>query len=206
MADRQELCAMRFRFCQIQTRNYPLTQRVAFLESKGLTNAEIEQVLQQVAQTPSSPATPSQVPYGSPAPYAVPPNFAVVPQVPQRDWRDYFIMAVVSGGVMFGIVSLAQIRLATSYTPSATAYEADRDALTAQFDAAAELIKDIQSEAAASRSIVEEQREKVDSALNKLQIAINETKEGESRAKADLREIRDEVNNVRDMLPKVGLQ
>jgi peroxin-14 len=90
--------------------------------------------------------------------------------------------------------------------PSATAYEADRDALTAQFDAAAELIKDIQSEAVASRSIVEEQREKVDSALDKLQIAINETKEGEARAKADLREIRDEVNNVRDMLPKVGLQ
>lgn len=90
--------------------------------------------------------------------------------------------------------------------PSATAYETDRDALTAQFDAAAELIKDIQSGAIASRTIVEEQREKVDSALDKLQIAINETKDAEARTKAELRDIRDEVNNVRDMLPKVGIK
>jgi peroxin-14 len=89
--------------------------------------------------------------------------------------------------------------------PSATAYEADQLALTAQFDEIAKLVTSIESDTSSQRTLLDEQREKVDGALDKLQIAIRETKDAEARTKADLREIREEVNNVRDMLPKVRL-
>ncbi|SRR5258708_36704023 len=136
------------------------------------------------------------------------------------------IMAVVSGGVMYGVMALARVTVASRICntlnvflmghlqkylfphlkpPSSSAYEADRDALTAQFDAAASMIKDIQSESAAARTIVDEECQKVDAALEKLQIALDETKEVENKTKAELREIRDEVNNVRDMLPKASI-
>lgn len=52
---------------------------------------------------------------------------------------------------------------------------------------------------------MDEQREKVDNAIDKLQLAINETRDAEAQTKADLRDIREEVNNVREMLPKVRL-
>lgn len=87
--------------------------------------------------------------------------------------------------------------------PSATAYEADRDALTAQFDAAEALLKEIQEETAAVRAAVEEQKAKVDAATEEVAEVVKDMKEGEARTRDEMREIRQEVDNVRDMLPKV---
>jgi peroxin-14 len=87
--------------------------------------------------------------------------------------------------------------------PSATAYEQDRDALTAQFEAAESLLKEIQTDTAAVRQAVEEQREKVDKATEDVQAAVTEMREGEGKTRDEMREIRDELNNVREMLPKV---
>jgi len=113
-------------------------------------------------------------------------------------------MAVVSGGFLFGAYSFARKYLLPHLKPpSASAYELDHDALTAQFDEVSKLISSIESETSAQRSALEEQREKVDNAIDKLQLAINETRDAEARTKADLRDIREEVNNVREMLPKM---
>ena len=90
----------------------PLTKRLAFLESKGLTQEEITEVLNRLnnpSQYPSpTPATSSTAPpipqysqYGNP--YGQP------PEPPPRDWRDWFIMAVVSSGITYGLYTLAQV-------------------------------------------------------------------------------------------------
>lgn len=89
--------------------------------------------------------------------------------------------------------------------PSATAYEADRDALASQFDAAEALLKEIQAESAAVRLAVEQQNEKVEKATRGVEDVVQEIKEGESRTRDEMREIREEVNNVREMLPKVTI-
>lgn len=90
--------------------------------------------------------------------------------------------------------------------PNSTAYEADRDALTAQFDAAEALLKEIQLETAAVRTAVEEQKEQVDKTTNDVQLVVKEMRDGEVKTRDELREIREEVNNVREMLPKVPLR
>lgn len=87
--------------------------------------------------------------------------------------------------------------------PSATAYESDRDALSAQFDAAEALLKEIQAESAAVRTAVEEQSGRVGRVTGEVESAVREMREGEVRTREEMREIRDEVNNVREMLPKV---
>lgn len=87
--------------------------------------------------------------------------------------------------------------------PTSTVYEEDRDALTAQFDAAEALLKEIQAESAAVRSAVEAQNVKIDSTTANVDAVVVEMRDGETKTRDEMREIRDEVNNIREMLPKV---
>jgi peroxin-14 len=87
--------------------------------------------------------------------------------------------------------------------PSSTAYEGDRDSLTAQFDAAEALLKDIQSETAAVKIAVENQQQNVERATAEVELAVKKMRDGEVRTRDEMREIREEVNNIREMLPKV---
>jgi len=87
--------------------------------------------------------------------------------------------------------------------PTSTAYEEDRDALEAQFDAAEALLKEIQSETAAVRAAVEEQKERIDKTTEEVKSVVVELRDGEIKTRDEMREIRDEVTNIREMLPKM---
>lgn len=87
--------------------------------------------------------------------------------------------------------------------PTSTAYEGDRDALTEQFDAAEKLLKEIQADTVAVREAVEEQKLKVEQTTQEVDACVKEMREGEVRTRDEMREIREEVNSIREMLPKV---
>lgn len=76
--------------------------------------------------------------------------------------------------------------------------------MTAQFDAAEALLKEIQVETAAVRTAVEEQSEKVAKVTQEVEGVVKNMRDGEVRTRDEMREIREEVNNVREMLPKVS--
>ncbi|KAK7463654.1 peroxisomal membrane protein pex14 [Stygiomarasmius scandens] len=191
MSDRQELVNSAVAFLSDpKSQASPLAQRIQFLEAKGLTPTEIDLAIRQ--------ATSSQPPVYRPPynPYAQPPN--------TWDWRDYFITAIISGSVVYGAVSLFKKYLSPHLQPpDSTAYEEDRDALTAQFDKAEALLKEIQAETAAVKAAVEEQREKVDQTTKDVEEVVSEMRQGEVRTRDEMREIRDEINTIRDMLPKM---
>lgn len=86
-----------------------------------------------------------------------------------------------------------------------TAYEADKDALTAQFDAAEALLKEIQAETVAVKVAVEEQRNHVEKVTQDVEAAVKEMRESEIKNRDEMREIRSEVTNIHEMLPKVSL-
>ena len=86
-----------------------------------------------------------------------------------------------------------------------TAYEADKDALTVQFDAAEALLKEIQAETAAVKVAVEEQRTHVERVTRDVEDAVKEMHESEVKTRDEMREIRSEVTNIHEMLPKVRL-
>jgi peroxin-14 len=75
--------------------------------------------------------------------------------------------------------------------------------LTAQFDAAEALLKEIRAETSAVKVAVENQQEKVDKATVDVETAVQQMREGETRARDEMREIREEVHNIREMIPKV---
>lgn len=78
--------------------------------------------------------------------------------------------------------------------------------MTAQFDAAEALLKEIQAETAAVRVAVEEQNEKVLKVTEDVESAVRDMRDSEARTRDEMREIREEVNTVREMLPKVRTQ
>ncbi|KAG6911909.1 hypothetical protein DXG01_000156 [Tephrocybe rancida] len=179
----------------------PLTQRIQFLEAKGLTPQEIDAAFKQAALNYSGPSYHQPYPqsYGA-SPY--PPIGA--PGGQRWDWRDYFITAVISGSIAYGAVALFKKHLLPHLQPpTSTAYEEDRDALTAQFDAAEVLLKEIQEESAAVRKAVEEQKQEIDRTTANVEAVVVEMREGEHKTRDEMREIRDEVNNIREMLPKM---
>lgn len=77
--------------------------------------------------------------------------------------------------------------------------------MAAQFDAAEALLKDIQAETSAVRTIAEDQRAKVEKATAEVNAAVQEMREGEGRTRDEMREIRQEVDTIQEMLPKVRL-
>ncbi|KAF9481368.1 hypothetical protein BDN70DRAFT_803504 [Pholiota conissans] len=202
--DRQELIRNAVAFLvDPKSQASPVTQRIQFLEAKGLSPVEIDLALKQAAFASSNQTIqgPYSAPY-APNPYVVSPLYAGQPW----DWRDYFlqITAVVSGAVTYGAVSLFKKYLFPHLQPpSATAYEEDRDSLTAQFDAAEALLKEIQAEAASVRAAVEEQKERIDQTTEDVKAVVVELRDGESKTRDEMREIRDEVTNIREMLPKM---
>lgn len=198
-ADRRELVRNAVSFLSdFTTQQAPIAQRVQFLEAKGLTGPEIEEAMKQAAsQTVRSQPTVQPYQTYGPAPYPSYPS-------QQWDWRDYFITAVISGSVVYGAVSLFKKYLQPHLMPpAATAYEQDRDGLTAQFDAAEALLKEIQAETEAVKSAVYEQNERVDKVTKDVESVVVEMREGESKTRDEMREIRDEVENIREMLPKM---
>lgn len=128
---------------------------------------------------------------------------------------------MITGSITYGAVSLFRVSslgfvldflaklfpkkylLPHLQPPSSTAYEQDRDSLNAQFDAAEALLKEIQAETAAVRTAVEGQTLRIDQTTEDVKAVVLEMREGESKTRDEMREIRDEVNNIREMLPKV---
>jgi len=110
MPIREELVSSALTFLSDpKVQSSPLAKRLSFLESKGLTQEEITEVLNRL-NNPSSTTSSQQAPpvpqyasYGNP--YGQP------PEPPGRDWRDWFIMAVVTSGVGYGLYTLAKVLL-----------------------------------------------------------------------------------------------
>ncbi|WVQ95364.1 hypothetical protein IAU59_002461 [Kwoniella sp. CBS 9459] len=195
----------------------PLASRIQFLESKGLTDSEIQQALSQAAQTSSSTAhasAQSQLSYGDvperPA-YAAPRYGydtgimrGVPPEPPRRDWRDLFIMAVISGGVVYGLTALAKKYLLPHLQPpSTTAFQDTSSSLTSAYDEASKLLSDLSEQTTELQTSIEEDREKVNNVVGEVEDALKNVRDGEERWREELRDIRSEVESVRELVPKM---
>ncbi|KAF8832410.1 hypothetical protein HHX47_DHR1001399 [Lentinula edodes] len=179
MSDREELIRNAIAFLSDpKSQSSPLAQRIQFLEAKGLTPPEIDLAVRQASNQSAAAA----IPYNP----GFPPAFGSPYPAQQWDWRDYF--KYLSPHLQ---------------PPETTVYEGDRDALTAQFDAAEVLLKEIQSETAAVKQAVQDQKEKVDKTTRDVEAVVSEMRSAEARARDEMREIREEVNTIRDMLPKM---
>ncbi|GAA5855145.1 hypothetical protein JCM9279_001968 [Rhodotorula babjevae] len=209
--DRAQLIASAVSFLRDPaTASSPLAQRIAFLESKGLSQPDIELALQQAGSGQSGPAPPypgARGPYSAAGPHSSSPYGANHLNEFQRDWRDWFIMGVVGGSVGWLAVKLAQKFLVPHLQPpTETDLEASQRALEAKYDEAAELLKTLQESTDAVAASLDEQKRDIEKELDEVRGAVKEMREGEKKrdewAQSVGRQVDDMVKSLPGLLDK----
>ncbi|GAA5905169.1 hypothetical protein JCM6882_000399 [Rhodosporidiobolus microsporus] len=192
------------------TASSPLAQRIAFLESKGLTQPEIQGALAQAQGSSGGGAGPvvpgggvGARPYGGG--YGAPGyGYGGGMREYEKDWRDWFIMGVVGGGVGWLAVKLAQKFLLPSLQPpSETDLEASQRALEAKYDEAALVLKALQENTDAIAASLDEQKAQVEKELEEVKKAVEEVREGERKRDEWAKKVESQVEEMAKGLPNL---
>ncbi|CBX91132.1 hypothetical protein LEMA_P061660.1 [Plenodomus lingam JN3] len=196
----------------------PLEKRIAFLQSKNLTQEEIDVSLARAAEDPSlaaaspqsstppsnayrpPPAAPAYGSYPPPQGYWQPPP---PPEPPKRDWRDYFIMATVMGGVSYGLYFTAKrYIMPLIQPPTQPQLEQDKASVDESFKRAFDLLDQLNTDTSALKASEEARTSRLDVALGEVESVLASLKESSKRQGDDNRRIEDDVRGLRDLIPK----
>lgn len=196
----------------------PLEKRIAFLQSKNLTQEEVDVSLARAAEADGSqpPPPPQSSPppsyaYNRPPPaapsYGYPPQGywqqPPPPEPPKRDWRDYFIMATVMGGVSYGLYFTAKrYIMPLIQPPTPPQLEQDKASVDEQFKRAFDLLEQVNTDTAALKASEEARTARLDNALGEVESVLASLKESSKRQGDDNRRIEDDVRGLRDLIPK----
>lgn len=214
MAIREELVASAVNFLQDpNVASSPVESKIAFLQAKNLTQEEVNVALaraggdhaaasQQYALGPRNyaGAPPPQPYYGQPSPYAWQ---AAPPAPPKRDWRDWFIMATVAGGVSYGLFSLTKRYIYPLVAPpTPERLEQDKKSIDDQFEKAFALVDQLAKDTEALKAAEQQRTERLDTAISELETVMNDLKMANRRREDDAQRLRDDVQDLKDSLPK----
>ncbi|PGH17819.1 hypothetical protein AJ79_00960 [Helicocarpus griseus UAMH5409] len=219
MAPREELVSSAISFLQDPSvSSAPLEKKVAFLQSKNLTQEEIDLSLSRAGEDPSAVAqSPSQSNTVQPSNYRPPPpqygqNYGYGPQwqppppppeLPKRDWRDWFIMATVMGGVGYGLYFVAKRYITPLIAPpTPPQLEQDKESIDEQFSRAFALLDQLSTDTATLKVTEEARTERLDAALREVENVITDLKSSSRRRDEDTRRIGDEVRSLKDGIPR----
>lgn len=213
----------------------PVENRIAFLKAKNLTEEEIQAALNSAA----GQAAPTQA-YGPPQSYGPPQGQAPgqsqsyyggyppygwqppPPEVPKRDWRDWFIMATVVGGVSYGLYALGKVYLLPMMScsvkgkltirqryvypliapPTPERLESDKKSIDEQFEKAFALVEQLSKDTETLKAAEAQRTEKLDAALADLESVISDLKSSNKRREDEAQRVRDDVINLKSSIPK----
>ncbi|SCV05364.1 LANO_0H05864g1_1 [Lachancea nothofagi CBS 11611] len=178
----------------------PLSKKIEFLQSKGLTQEEIDKALKEAESNHvvdyNTNKAEREFKNEKSAQYE-----AVPPPLPQRDWKDYFVMATASAGLCYGVYQLAKRYVIPNLLPESHAkLEQDKQEIMQQFDRMEQLLQTIESE---HSSYVKKENEKfqdVDQVVVELQGALESTSRTREKLEDDVRIMRLEIEGLQKSL------
>ncbi|KAF2445045.1 hypothetical protein P171DRAFT_287879 [Karstenula rhodostoma CBS 690.94] len=196
----------------------PLEKRIAFLQSKNLTQEEVDASLARAAEGPSHASSPApqsstssnhayRPPQSAPAYGSYPPpgywQPPPPPEPPKRDWRDYFIMATVMGGISYGLYFTAKRYIVPLIAPpTPPQLEQDKASIDESFKRAFDLLDQLNTDTSALKASEEARTTRLDNALGEMESVLASLKESSKRQGDDNRRIEDDVRGLRDLIPK----
>ncbi|KAI9051258.1 hypothetical protein LZ554_005359 [Drepanopeziza brunnea f. sp. 'monogermtubi'] len=212
MAVREDIVASAVTFLQDPSvAGSPIENRVAFLKSKNLTQEEIDTALAR-AGGETAPANYSNYPpqqqgmrqpqpvYGA---YQQPTWPQAPPEVPKRDWRDWFIMATVTGGVGYGLYFVAKRYIYPLIAPpTPPQLEQDKQAIDDSFEKAFSLLDQLAKDTEILKSSEQARTERLDAAMTEVEQVISELKVASKRREEESRRMGDEVRGLKDLIPR----
>ncbi|KAJ3288315.1 peroxisomal membrane protein pex14 [Rhizoclosmatium sp. JEL0117] len=173
----------------------PLAKRISFLESKGLTSAEIEAALKEASSSsmasfePSLPPRPNQLQLELAQSSSSVSQSAISQQQKQpRDWRD--LLLAVIGAAGFGVGAW---HLATTYILPNLSWPVSQQHKEEQ--------EKLNSSIAAISSALESATKQIQDQTEKLQSVLDASVLEQERSAEEVRLLREELESLKDSLP-----
>ncbi|KAI4172512.1 MAG: hypothetical protein LQ343_003506 [Gyalolechia ehrenbergii] len=201
----------------------PLDKRTAFLQSKNLTQEEIDIALARAGDSSSQSTTSAPPPppfpqgYGYPnqqmtrqpggygygyGPYPTGP-WAQTLEPPCRDWRDYFIVATLTSTLGYTLYALSRRYILPLISPpTPPQLESDKASIDASFSRAFALIDQLASDTSDLKSREEERTTKLDKSLEEVNAVVEEIKDSNKKREVESRMLADQVHSLRGLVPQ----
>ncbi|ORX45435.1 hypothetical protein BCR36DRAFT_333314 [Piromyces finnis] len=181
----------------------PLAKRVAFLESKGLTQEEIKEAL---SRADGNGAQSNAVVAAGGAPQLPSNPYMQIVQPPPKylGWKDYFIGTAIIGGVSYALYKALKKYLPDLLQiPSTKDLQNNNEQLTKQLDIASEALNSSKIETQTAIKLMDEQGEKIKSFMDTLTKSLNSLKEADEKRDEEIRTIKNDLENVKTLIPKI---
>ncbi|KAI0602143.1 peroxisomal membrane anchor protein conserved region-domain-containing protein [Biscogniauxia sp. FL1348] len=200
----------------------PIENKLSFLRSKNLTQEEVEAAFARTGSAPPPASTPvtsapsqqlsravqsqpqPQPYYGQyqqqPPPYGWQPP---PPEPPKRDWRDWFIMATVVGGVSYGLYFVTKRYLYPLVAPpTPEKLEQDKMTVDEQFEKAFATIEQLMKDTETLKTSEQERTEKLDKAIEELEGFMREAQSARRRQDDETERLREDMKALKGIIPK----
>ncbi|KAI5968297.1 PEX14 [Candida margitis] len=191
-----------------------LTKKVEFLESKGLNQEEIEEALKRVNEPESSSST-SVTPSSSnttttshqqsqPQQQQLPIDYYnVAPPVPERSWKDYFIMATATAGVTYGLYQVVTKYLVPSIIPpSQSSIEQDKEVINEEFIKIDKILEQLTKEQEEIKTANEEKLKDIDTVIENINDFLARYNKDKFTFDDNLKLMRLEIDNLSNSIEK----
>lgn len=182
----------------------PLTKKVEFLESKGLNQQEIEEALNRanashltsstgVSRAPSAPEPQPPIDYYNMAP----------PPLPERSWKDYFIMATATAGVTYGLYQVVSKYLVPSIIPpSQSTIEDDKTRMEEEFIKIDKLLEQLSTDQSDIKEQNENKLKEIDVVIENVNDFLAKYNKDKLSFDDDLRLMKSEIQNLKNSVEK----
>ncbi|KAI5866225.1 peroxisomal membrane anchor protein conserved region-domain-containing protein [Durotheca rogersii] len=192
----------------------PVENKITFLQSKNLTQEEIDAAFARTgtstsvtasaasSQPTSSPAQqqPFYGQYQQPQPYGWQPP---PPAPPKRDWRDWFIMATVMGGVGYGLYTITKRYITPLVSPpTPDRLDQDKALVDEQFEKAFATLEQLSKDTEDLKASEKERTEKLDKVLEELESFMRDTRSASRRHDDEADRLREEMRALKGVIPK----
>ncbi|CAK9437286.1 uncharacterized protein LODBEIA_P16640 [Lodderomyces beijingensis] len=188
----------------------PLTKKIEFLESKGLNQQEIEEALNRAKGessssssssstiTPTNSNTRSSSNYHSSQQQNAPLDYYnVAPPLPERSWKDYFIMATATAGVTYGLYSVITRYLVPAIIPPAqSAIEQDKEVINEEFIKIDKILEQLTKEQEEIKASNEEKLKDVDTVIENINDFLTKYNKDKLKFDDDLRFMKLETDKL----------
>lgn len=196
-----------------QTASAPLEKKVEFLESKSLTKAEIEEAIKRSQDSSYTSSKSSSFPESSSVstndgqqqqqqqqqqPYHQQYYAPAPPPVPERDWKDYFIMATATVGVGYALYEITKRYVLPNIIPqSKSQLEADKESIDEEFVRIEATLKEMGEVQKELKENELQKAEEISKTITSVEEMVNATKEKNTKVEDDLKVLKLEIDNLK---------
>ncbi|CUM62861.1 uncharacterized protein PRCAT00000420001 [Priceomyces carsonii] len=188
----------------------PLTKKVEFLESKGLNQNEVEEALRRAngsaGETNTSTVSNASSNNNSHTQMAAPPidyyNISP-PDLPERSWKDYFIMATATAGVSYGLYQVISRYLVPAIIPpSQSSIEEDKNRIDEEFMKVDKVLEQLTKEQEEVKSANEQKLKEIDVVIDNVNDFLSKYNKDKLKFDDDMRLMKLEIDNLKNSVEK----